>query len=54
MLMKIKRKTINIKKYNKVMDDIMKKKLPVHETLIAMLDYAASVEIVDMPLDKPK
>lgn len=38
-------KQVTFEEYNKQIDKISKKKLPVHEALIEMLDYAATVRI---------
>ena len=41
----MKRKTIAIKKYNKIMDKIIKGEGQVHEKLILMLEEAAKYNI---------
>ena len=42
---KIKRKVISINTYNKKMDAIIKKKFPVAETLIELLEEASKYKI---------
>jgi len=39
------KRMISLKEYNKIMDKIIKKKLPVQETLHAMLDEAMNVKV---------
>lgn len=42
---KMKQKPITLKEYNKLMDKIIKLKLPVEETLIMMLEEAGKYKI---------
>ena len=47
-------KRITMQRYNAKMDEIMASELPVHEMLIKMLEYTATVEIVEKKHDKTK
>jgi hypothetical protein len=42
-----KRKKISISKYNKIMEKIIAKGLPVPETLIELLEEASKYDLID-------
>ena len=42
------KKKITIEEYNKRMDKIINKNLPVHESLMALMDEASKYEIINI------